>query len=201
MKLHTVLGLVGVLLSLATKAQDEPPPRMIAQSEYVRAERLFESGDITRAAQLYSRILEKNSEQPFAWFRLGIIYQQLEKFRPSLQAYDSALLYAEQDPSNAEMREVVAKAHFNRAMLLMDAAAQDLQQIQDDVLNENQEASRVEVHRYMSEALRAAKSRQQLERIQMSRTSERAKGYVYSAERPASAAFAAPLPVVSPDRR
>lgn len=172
------------IVSLSATAAEVPSRNYAARAEFARAEQAFEAGDLTRASQMYSKILEQDNAQPFAWFRLGLAHHQLRNFRQALQAYDNALRYAESTIDAPDLAATVAKTRFNRALLLLDEVATDLQQIPADRLERELESTRIAVHEYVRAALLSAKSQKGLGPIEKTNTGARARSYVYTAPSP-----------------
>ena len=188
---RVVLGAVVVsavsLFGIAFATPPDLQPALAAQAEYARAEQAFQAGDLTRSSQLYSKILEGDSAQPFAWFRLGLAHHQLKNFRQALHAYDSAISYAQTTIDVPDLQETIAKTRFNRAMLLLDAAGEDLRLIPANVLARELEVTRSDVHEHVSAALQSARSRVQLDPVSKQHTRLRARAYVYTAPSPEAA--------------
>lgn len=180
-KTRCAVSIVSLLLVTTASAQSNGHLDAAARAEYARAEQAFQAGDLTRSSQIYSRILEHDNAQPFAWFRLGLAHHQLKNFRAALQAYDSALRYAEGAAGIPDLEQTVAKTRFNRALLLLDEVARDLQHISADQLNDELESTRVAVHEYVRAALRSAGSRESLDPVENNNAKVRARSYVYTA--------------------
>jgi tetratricopeptide (TPR) repeat protein len=173
--------MLAALRAIGADVQSIETIAAATRTEYARAEQAFQVGDLTRASQMYSKILERDNAQPFAWFRLGLAHHQLKNFRQALQAYDNALRYAETAIDAPDLAATVAKTRFNRALLLLDEVAQDLQHIPADGLDSEFESTRVAVHEYVRAALSSANSQRRLDPIEKKSTGARARSYVYTA--------------------
>jgi tetratricopeptide (TPR) repeat protein len=146
----------GEAAAHADTAAPQPPLTAIAR-HYALAEQAFRAGDFTQAEKVYSKILEFHGDEPFAWFRIGLMQQRRQSFRAALNAYDSALACATGEPSD-EIRQVLAKVRFNRAVLLLESAAKDLKAIAPGALEQNLDLTREALTTHVDAALRVADS-------------------------------------------
>lgn len=197
-----LICLVLTMLGLAAHGQSTARGVSAAQAEYTLAERAFQTGDLAHASELYARILEQHGDQALAWFRVGLIHHRQQAFRPALHAYDKALDCADAQVAGTPDEEAIAKIRFNRALLLMDAAANDLQSIPPEVLSKDMETTREVVHHHVSSALLSAGSSVQLDPIKKSKSGAKARSYVYTAQsKPVADATPAAPPASGPPRR
>ncbi|MEZ4647228.1 MAG: tetratricopeptide repeat protein [Candidatus Eisenbacteria bacterium] len=100
-----------------------------AYAHYDLGNQFLSRGQYPSAADQYELALEKNPELWMAWINLGAALSRQEDFSLAMRAYDRALAGAGDMP---EYRVPIAKAHFNRALLLMrqnrnNEAAEDLE--------------------------------------------------------------------------
>lgn len=178
-------------------AQTDHPGRPVASAGvagYVQAEQAFQAGDLSRARELYAQLTEQSADQPLAWFRLGLIQQRQQAARAALHAYDQALSQAQTQADAPDTKELLAKIRFNRALLLLEVAAEDLQKIAPQALSRELEVTRAAVQQHLGAALLSAGSRVSLDapnRVKSVSKSVRAKSYIYTAPPPASAPPAA----------
>jgi tetratricopeptide (TPR) repeat protein len=177
---------VAVLALIALQAQAAAPQQGITPNatQYMLAEQSFRAGDLTRAEQIYSKILEAHGDEPLAWFRIGLIQQRRQSFRAALNAYDSALAWAPGE-SSEEITRVLAKVRFNRALLLLESAAKDLKAIAPGVLEQDLDATREALTARVDDALLAADDSVPADVPRASRvTPSSAKGFLYEVKTP-----------------
>jgi tetratricopeptide (TPR) repeat protein len=139
----------------AAPAASHAEPTGVAR-EYSIAERAFQAGNLTEAEVLFTKIIEAHGDEPNAWLRIGIIQQRRHSFKAALSAYDNALSCA--PPAGGNAATVAAKAHFNRALLLLEAAAQDLRGIGPGVLADSLDFTRETLAAHVDAALQSAGS-------------------------------------------
>jgi predicted Zn-dependent protease len=185
---RSILGRVVVLIaSVAVRAQAASPQQGITPIavQYAQAEQSFRAGDLARAEQLYSKLLESHGDEPLAWFRIGLIQQRRHSFRAALNAYDSALAWAPGE-SSEETTRVLAKVRFNRALLLLESAAKDLKGIAPGVLDRDLDATREAITARVDAALLAADATVTVDAPKSARATppSSAKGFVYEVKRP-----------------
>lgn len=150
----TVFGALATAAICIVAAQAETPITPAAR-QYAAAEQAFQAKDDTLAEQLYSKFIEADGDDPRAWFRIGLIEQRRGSFRAALNAYDRAI---ESAPSTGgpEIAQVLAKARFNRAVLLLESAAADLNRIAPGTLEEALDQSRQSMTTQLHAALQTA---------------------------------------------
>ncbi len=149
-------GAVSSEPAAPTSAAPLPATRSLA-TLYAQAEQAFRAGDTAEAEKLYARILETRGDEPLAWFRIGLIQQRRQVFKSALNAYDTALACAAGD-STEGVAEVLAKVRFNRAILLLESAAKDLQGIPAGTLAPNLDTVRERLAIQVDAALHLADS-------------------------------------------
>ena len=176
----------ALLALVALQAQAAAPQQGITPiaTQYVLAEQSFRAGDLTRAEQIYSKILEAHGDEPLAWFRIGLIQQRRQSFRAALNAYDSALAWAPGE-SSEEITRVLAKVRFNRALLLLESAAKDLKAIAPGVLEQDLDATREALTARVDDALLAADDSVTADVPKAARVApSSAKGFLYEVKTP-----------------
>jgi tetratricopeptide (TPR) repeat protein len=173
--------------SSATILADRQAP--FAQ-EYALAEQAFRAGDLNKAQERYSKILHTHGDQPLAWFRLGVIYQRQQDPRAALRAYESALVSADRAAASDETRRIMGKARFNRAVLLLQGASDDLGQVPPGLLDRDLDVSREVMAEHVNAALLAVGIQPSRRRAEAAQDSDAAgaKGYVYTAPEPRTTA-------------
>ncbi len=145
-------------------------------SQYSVAEQAFQRGDIGVSQTLFEAIVRQVNDQPLAQLRLGLIYQKQHRFRQAMSAYDEVLLLPPGDQRDDLVRSAQMKARFNRAILSLQAAAEDLEHIEPDVLDEPMDKGRAELRGYVQAALAVVGDRASLSREKTS--DQNAKGVV-----------------------
>lgn len=154
--------------------------------EYAQAEQAFQAGDLNTAQERYSKILHTHGDQPLAWFRLGVIYQRQQDPRAALRAYESAVASADHAAASDETRKVLGKARFNRALLLLQGASEDLGRVPAGLLDKDLDASRKIITAHVDAALLAVGNQPLRERASPARDSDvaSARGYLYTVPEP-----------------
>ena len=87
-----------------------------AQAHYDLGNLFLSRGQYSSAREQYEAALEKNPELWMAWVNIGAAFSREEDFSLAMRAYSKALEGAGERP---EYRVPMAKAHFNRALILM----------------------------------------------------------------------------------
>ena len=87
-----------------------------AQAHYDLGNQLLGRGQYDSAQEQYEAALEKNPELWMAWINIGAAFSREEDYSLAMRAYTKALEGAGDRPA---YRAPMAKAHFNRAILLM----------------------------------------------------------------------------------
>jgi len=164
----------------AAPAMPRAEPTGVAR-EFALAERAFQSGDFEQAELLFRKIIDAHGDEPNAWLRIGLIQQRRHAFKAALSAYDSALSCAS---AATDTSQVFAKVRFNRALLLLDSAAQDLRAIRPGVLAESLDLTRETLAAHVEAALLSAGSAGPAEPPPSAAAGSSALGYVYEVKRP-----------------
>lgn len=153
-RVDKVFGAVAAAVICSVTAQAETPiPPTVRQ--YAAAEQAFQAKDDSLAERLYSKLVEAGGDDPRVWFRIGLIEQRRGSFRAALDAYDKAMESAP-SVSTPELAQVIAKVRFNRAVLLLDSAAADLNRISPGTLDAGFDQSRQAMATQLNSALRIA---------------------------------------------
>jgi predicted Zn-dependent protease len=156
--------------------------------QYAQAEQAFRAGDFAEAEKLYAQILDTHGDEPVAWFRIGLIQQRRQVFKAALNAYDNALACAAGDTTEV-VAQVLAKVRFNRAILLLESAAKDLQGIPSGTLEQTLDDVRAGLTTQVDAALRLADSEVAVAPAApatraLAREQAAAKGFVYEIKQP-----------------
>lgn len=150
--------------------------------QYLLAEQAYVAGDYAQSEKLYSKIIEAHGDEPTAWFRIGLIQQRRESFKAALTAYDNALACGV-DPQSEQQQQVLAKVRYNRALLLLQGAARDLNNISPGILDPQLDQVRESLSKEVNGVLQIADAAViQSPRSSIARKSS-AKGYVYEVKR------------------
>jgi tetratricopeptide (TPR) repeat protein len=181
----TLLAALPTGLALSDGAAAAPAipraePSGVAR-ELALAESAFQAGDFAQAELQFRKIIEVHGDEPNAWLRIGLIQQRRHAFKAALSAYDSALSCAAADTDSSQ---VFAKVRFNRALLLLESAAQDLRGIRPGVLAESLDLTRETLAAHVEAALRSAGSAGPAEPPTSAAAASSALGYVYEVKRP-----------------
>ena len=149
--------------------------------QYLLAEQAYAEGDYAQAEQLYSKIIETHGDEPTAWFRIGLIQQRRESFKAALAAYDNALACGV-DPQSELQILVLAKARYNRALLLLQGASRDLNNIPPGVLDSALDQTRESLARQVNGVLQTADAEGTSPPRSVGARKSSARGYVYEAK-------------------
>lgn len=149
-----IAGCCVVIWSAGVFAQPESANRSAALlNQYALAEQAFRRGDFSTAQMIFDAIVHQANDQPLAQFRLGMIYQMQHRFRQAMAAYDEVLLLPPGDLRDDPVRTAQMKARFNRAVLSLQAAAEDLEHIEPNSLDAAVDKGRMELQGYVQAAL------------------------------------------------
>ena len=151
-----VVGAAGIAAPVFAAKHVAPPKLNTLYAAYSQGEQAYAAGDWDTARDRYLDITKLDAGQAPAWLRLGVIQHRTGHWRESLGAYDQVLTLYAATPEAPEAAELVAKARYDRALLFLSAAKDDLAAVEGSPLDPALLRSRAVIAVRVDDALRAS---------------------------------------------